>query len=294
MMTINEQYQREIELAQAWAEIRDSIKSKKKRILEAQVIGLENLARGKHTEICLKVDYKGIYGYIPKSLIDDYDFKGLQSYVGANVEFVVTDTFSESEYDRLFIGDRLKALEIKAERFWRLTQVGDEVNAFVRGVDKNGIYLSVEGVQVRMEREDYSFVYHVDLREVVFIGDTIPVKIIEMDHEKKKIKVSHKEFQEDPMAYIDEYKVGSIYLGTIKNIHIDHGVFIKLEPRGIEARTGFPPGMSPELLREGEKVNFKITRIDEEARRVTGILINPRNTSKRMARAGRGSYYNAR
>jgi small subunit ribosomal protein S1 len=275
--------QRELELAQSWAEIREATYNNKKKYLHAQVIGLEVKQLGSAQEECLKLDYKGIYGYLPKSKLDDYDFRSLQNYVGAVLEFVVTENFADGEHDRFFLADRLKALELKANNFWRKAKEGFDVQAFVRGVDSHNVYLYVEGVQVRLNKENFSYTHYADLRDVVFIGEHMEVKITELDTESKTVEVSRKALESDPMSYIDEYKEKSVYLGEIVNVHMDYGIFVRLEPRGIVARTGFPPGMNGELLKVGNQVNFKITGIDEKNRRIKGIIITPRNSMKRKA-----------
>lgn len=273
-----------MELAHAWADIREAYRQReKKHVFTAKAVGIEKLElRGRKQEV-LKLYHDGIYGFIPKTLMDDYDFRSLQSFVGAEFDLVVTDLIDE-DGERMFVGDRKLALEYQAEKFWRSAKVGQIHEAFVSGVDTYNVYLLIQGVRTRLNREDYSHVFQPDLQDVVFIGDTLEVAITEIDKENQKIEVSHKILEVNPMSYLKEYKKGGSYQGTIVNIDIDNGIFVSLEPRGLVARAGFPPGTKSGLLEIGGKVNFKITNILENKGHIHGIVIVVRGAKSNRAR----------
>lgn len=280
--------QKDIETAQAWADLREAYRHREKNyVIEAQAIGLEKLQYGEKKEEAIKVYYNGIYGYIPVSLVDDYEFSSLQSFVGSTIQFVVDKLFDEDD-SRLFLGNRKKALDALAVKFWRRAAAGQDYEAFVSGVDKYGVYLLVEGVRVRMERDDYSYEFVSDLREEVDIGSTMDVRVMNLDKEKKQLDVSRKALERDPRDFILEYKRGGFYLGTIVNIDIDHGVFVRLEPRGLVGRAGFPPNLGKRILNEGDQVNFKVTDVDEQRARVRGLVIVPRSGQKTRGNSSYG------
>ncbi|MEK4487987.1 S1 RNA-binding domain-containing protein [Psychrobacillus sp. FSL H8-0484] len=272
------QKQQEIQVAQTWADLRQANNKKaKKFILKANVVGLEDLSLGTKKEQALKMYYEGIYGYIPISKVDDYEFKSLQMFVGTQLDFIVEGVFEDKEGEgKFFLGNRKEALEILAESFWRTADVGQEYEAFVSGVDKYGVYLVIEGVRTRMEREDYSYTFVKDLQEEVFIGDTLDVRITKVDKEAKRIEVSRKVLEQDPKEFLKEYKLGGFYAGTIINIDVDAGIFVRLEPRNITGRSNIPAGLGKRLLKEGEQVNFKVTDINQVNGRVNGLVIIPR------------------
>ena len=97
------QYELEKEKATAWADIKDSHRTGS--VLTAQAIGIENFQFGAVREECLKLNYKGLYGYLPIKFIDNYEFRGLQNFVGKIFEFVVSHVDLESH---LFAADRIK------------------------------------------------------------------------------------------------------------------------------------------------------------------------------------------
>ncbi|MCP1161420.1 MULTISPECIES: hypothetical protein [Bacillus] len=281
------QYQNDLatEKAAAWADIKSSQRSG--NVLTAQAIGIEYFESAKQE--CLKLNYNGIYGYLPKAFIDEYDFKGIQNFVGKYFEFVAHTVDMENQ---IFIANRIEALKTLSKRFWRQAKLGDTYAAFVRGVDQFNVYLLVNGVPTKLHRSDYSYTFYDDLREEVFIGDTIEVKITELikpdaaaaaddvqaeenPNPEGSLLVSKKALEVDPMIFLNEYQEKATYLGTITKVHLDHGLFIRLEPRGIMVRSGFPPGGNSSRLKEGEQVNFKIQEINAKERRVKGIVITP-------------------
>ncbi|MFG3613452.1 S1 RNA-binding domain-containing protein [Rummeliibacillus stabekisii] len=268
--------QLELTKAQAWADIKEAHRHRnKKYIMSAKAIGLETLELGDNKQEALKLFYDGIYGYIPKSKMDDYEFRSLQSFIGGTFEFIVTDLF-EVDGQRLFLGDRKAALEVQAEKFWKNVKVAQEYDAFVSGVDRYNVYLMIQGVRVRMEKMDYSYEFHPDIQEVVFIGDTFKVRVTDVDVENKKVDVSKRVLETDPSEFVDEYKRGGSYLGSITNIDIDYGVFVRLEPYGLTGLAPFPTTTLKNMVQIGQQVNFKVTQIIENKGHIRGIIIIPR------------------
>lgn len=277
----------------AWANLKES--QKRNRVLYAQVIGIETKTVNGNKEEVLKLDYEGFEGYLPKNLIDKYEFKGLQSFVGSMLEFVVNYTDLEAH---IFGADRVKALEVLASRFWRDAKKGNTYEAFVRGVDPFNVYLLVEGVPAKMYRDEFSYTFFENLQEVVNIGDILEVQVTEIEKPSKenkegKLSVSKKALETDPWDYIHHYKEKGTYLGLIQKMHMDHGLFIDL-PHGIRVRTNFPPNTDHRLLAEGEQVNLKIQSIDTNKREIKGIVITTKQSAYKAKRTRTRSTYHGR
>lgn len=265
-----------LELAQAEADIREAKRQRKQNFLvTAQAVGIETLKRGSLKTDVLKLYYNGVYGYIPKNLMDDYEFKSLQSFTGGEYTFFVDDVFEENG-ELVFLANRKDALAYQAEQFWKKAKVGQHYQAFVSGVDRFNVWLLINGVRVQMNRVEYSYKFTKDLQLEIFIGDVFEVQITEIDAENKKVEVSRKILEADPRIYLKDYKVSSTYVATVENIDVERGVFVTLMPKGVVAKAGFPPLQTGRLLKEGAKVNFKITWIDEEKGLVGGLIIIPR------------------
>ncbi|MFS0557473.1 S1 RNA-binding domain-containing protein [Brevibacillus sp. 179-C9.3 HS] len=272
-----------------WADIKDSKKTG--RVLYARAIGIETISNDKVREECLKLEYRGgVYGFLPKTYIDKYQFKSLQFFLGKVFEFVVDEFYVENQQ---FLANRIKALETLSARFWKNAKENQQVDAFVRGVDPFKIYLLVDGVDCILPREEYSYSFVEDLRDEVEIGDTLTVKItkvvrpgeqylknnetgeqIEAVSENGHIEVSSRLVARDPWTDIVHFNKGSIYLGTILKVHPEHGLFIELKP-GLTVRTNFPPRVNGERLKRGQEVNIKLTDIDIIKRQIKALVVIP-------------------
>ncbi|RRJ54982.1 30S ribosomal protein S1 [Paenibacillus oralis] len=270
----------------AWADIKES--QRVKQVLYAEAIGLETLSFGNKKEEMLKLNYKGVYGYLPKSRIDNYEFKGLHHFLGKEFEFVVEQVDLEGHW---FLANRIEALEVSAKRFWKSAKVGQVLVGFIRGMDVSRLYLLVEGVPAIMGREDVSYSYIDDMRSEFEIGDTINVKITNLEAPTEEngdgvLEVSAKVLQRDPWGQIAHYKEGSSYSGIITKVHPLHGVFLELVP-GLRVRTNFPPNANPTVLQKGKKITIKVLEINHRERRLKAITIIPQKSINAGRRGGR-------
>lgn len=276
MRTVEQRFENVGEEQLAWAAIKES--QRVKQVLYAEAIGLETLEFGNKREEMLKLNYKGIFGYLPKSRIDNYDFKGLHHFLGKEFEFVVEQVDLEGHW---FLANRIQALEVSAKRFWKSAKVGQVIAGFIRGMDMSRLYLLVEGVPTVMRREDVSYSYIDDMRENFEIGDQINVKIISLEaptEENKDgvLEVSAKILERDPWGQIAHFKEGSSYAGKITKIHPEHGVFLELVGApGLTVRINFPPNASPSDLQKDKKIRVKLLEIDHRERRIKAIGIIP-------------------
>jgi small subunit ribosomal protein S1 len=270
----------------AWADIKESHRIQK--VLYAQAIGIERIPVGNEVYECLKLNYNGIYGYLPKTLIDHYEFKGITMFLGKVFEFVVENVDHEQQ---IFSANRIKALEILSSRFWKNAKEGQVFTAFIRGVGPFSVYLSIEGVPTVLRRDAFSYNFVEDLREEVEIGDSIDIKITrlvkpgqsfkktpesqeEIAGENGFLEVSHRILQDDPWKNITHFHEKATYLGTITRVHHDHGLFIELASApGLTVRTNFPPYSNGAILKKGDQIRVRLLEIDVQNRKIKAITL---------------------
>jgi len=286
MRTVEQHYEDVSTEQLAWADLKESLRVKK--VLYAKAVGLETLQVGEKKEDVLKLNYNGVYGYLPKSKIDNYDFKGLHHFLSKEFEFVVEEIDVESQW---FLADRIKALEVSAKRFWRVGKEGMVVAAFIRGIDMANLYLLVEGIPTILNKKEVSYSYIEDLREEFEIGDTIEVKVLKIepptdDNEQGVLEVSAKVLQKDPWHQIAHYKEGCSYSGKITKVHPQHGIFLELVP-GLTVRTNFPANAKPDQLRKDKEITVKLLEINHQQRRIKAIPIIPHKSIGSGRRFGR-------
>jgi len=271
-MTILEEQLKEQRMY-AEANLRDARRFK--RFITVTSVGVEELQMAGETIECLKVYYDGIYGYIPKNKMDDYEFRSLHAFVDGDFEVIVEDVIAD-ENNAFFIGNRTAALNIQANLFWNSAKEGQVYTAFVSGVDKANLYLIINGVRTRMPKEEYSYAYHRDMREVVARGERIEVKITSVNVEEQKVKFSRRVLEADPAVFLADYKPGGTYAAEINNINPDLGVFVTLKPHNISALAPFPSMRVGVHLKEGQKCQLKVSRVDTQIGHIYGHIVLPR------------------
>ncbi|MCM3130141.1 MULTISPECIES: hypothetical protein [unclassified Paenibacillus] len=288
MRTTEQRFENVNEEQLAWADLRES--HRVNQVLYAEAVGLETLVFGEKREEMLKLCYKGVYGYLPKTRIDNYEFKGLHHFLGKEFEFVVESIDREDGESHWFLANRIVALDVSAKRFWRVAKEGFVAVGFIRGMDVSNLYLLVEGVPVVLNKKEISWSFIEDCRLEFEIGDTIDVKVLKAEAPTAEnpnglLEVSAKALLPDPWHKIAHFKEGSSYSGTITKIHSEHGVFIELVP-GLTVRTNFPPNASPDVLQKGKKVSIKVLEINHQQKRMKAITIIP-NKAISAGRRGR-------
>ncbi|WP_145949609.1 hypothetical protein [Paenibacillus sp. Y412MC10] len=263
-----------------WAALREA--KNRRRVLFARAVGLEELQLGSHRMECLKLSYEGVYGYLPKDKVDNYEFKGLHNFLGKTFEFIVDELITNpGEKVGIFIANRIEALKISANRFWNTAREGQIYEAFIRGIDPFHLYILVEGVEVKLNREEVDYAMYDDLREIYSIGDSIEVKILSLQkpvegETEGVVEVSARILNEDPWLRIKNYREKSFYLGKLARIHPEFGFFVQLEP-GLTVLTNFPAGARGVNFKKGDELEVKIGSIDHEKRRIRGIVVLPKN-----------------
>lgn len=109
--------------------------------------------------------------------------------------------------------------------------------------------------------------------QVLRKGQTLQLKVIEFKPEEQRIVVSRRALLPDPWESVkNKYPVGSIHEGKVVRV-VDFGAFVELEEGwdGLvhiseiaEQRISSPS----EVLKEGTRVRVKITKLDDEERKI--------------------------
>jgi small subunit ribosomal protein S1 len=110
--------------------------------------------------------------------------------------------------------------------------------------------------------------------ELVQIGDTIEVQVLNINQEKQEISLGMKQVQPNPWDKVaDRYPQGTIISGTVRNL-TNYGAFIEIE-EGIDGllhvsdmswvrKVSHPS----EVVQKGQKVTCVVLNVDQERKRV--------------------------
>ncbi|MGD9305273.1 MAG: 30S ribosomal protein S1, partial [Desulfobacterales bacterium] len=126
-----------------------------------------------------------------------------------------------------------KELEEKRAATLETIHEGKEIDGIVKNITEYGVFVDLGGVDGLLHITDISWGRVKHPSELFSVGDTIKVKILNIDLENERVSLGMKQLSEDPWTYATEkYPVGSRVTGRIVSL-TDYGAFVELE-EGIE------------------------------------------------------------
>ena len=172
---------------------------------------------------------------------------------------------------RAVLKEERKAAE---EKFWAEAQEGEVRKGVVKSLMKFGAFVDIGGVDGMIHVSELSWNRIKDPSEVVSVGDEVEVTIKSLNPEKKQIALGYKKLEDNPWEiFKSKYEVGSEAEVEIANFtdfgafaHIIAGVDGLIHISQIANKHVAKPA---DVLKIGEKVNVKITDIDEDRKRVS-------------------------
>jgi small subunit ribosomal protein S1 len=110
--------------------------------------------------------------------------------------------------------------------------------------------------------------------EVLEIGQTVKVKVLDIDRERQRISLGLKQTQSDPWQQVlDHYREGDVVEGRVAKV-VTFGAFVEILP-GVEGLVHISE-LAPhhvenprEVVQQGQAVNVRILEIDGERRRLS-------------------------
>jgi small subunit ribosomal protein S1 len=247
----------------AWGDIQEIADSKKS--IKGTVI--ESVKGGLIVDI-------GVRGFLPASLIDVRRVKELTAYVGEEIEAKILELDRQKNNIVLSRKAHLEE-ELSEERqgFLDDLQIGDVKDGKISSIVSFGAFVDIGGMDGLVHVSELSWRHVENPNEVVKVGDTVTVKVLEIDNDKERISLSIKQVKEDPWLDFElHYKENDVVEGEVTKV-VPFGAFITIG-KGVEglvhvSEISTEKIDSPELaLALGQKVKVKITELDIEKRRV--------------------------
>ena len=157
---------------------------------------------------------------------------------------------------------------------WNNIEVGKRYTGTVKSMTSYGVFVDIGGVDGMVHISELSWSRIKNPAEVVSVGDKLDVYVISFDPEKRKISLGVKDRSQDPWTvFMNTYKVGDVANVRIVKL-MTFGAFAEVVP-GVDGlihisqiadRRIEKPG---DVLAEGDKVDAKITAIDEEKKKIS-------------------------
>ena len=154
---------------------------------------------------------------------------------------------------------------------------GDSAEGKVVSITDYGAFVELEkGIEGLVHISEMSWTEHIKHpSQMVSLGQIVQVKILNIDHEGKKISLGMKQLEPDPWDGIAaRYPAGTVLRGTVRNI-TNFGVFVEIEA-GIDGLVHISDlswtkkiRHPAEYVKKGQELDVVILNIDEGERRIS-------------------------
>lgn len=244
---------------------------------------MEMPVEGRVTEVCnggFRVNIQNKIAFCPVSQMDYKTAADHQSYVDKKFEFLITQFDPKG---RNLVVSRRKVLDLqKVENegeFLNKVKAGDIVDGSVTRMEKFGAFVSLGGgVEGLCHISEIGWSRLQDPSEVLHIGQTVQVKVLdllEMDG-RLKISLSIKQAggEGDPWLMVPQkYPVGSSHEGTIEKKE-QYGLFVNIGPgvTGLLPRSKWRDHVDAaafENKKKGDKIKIQVDEILFEQKKMS-------------------------
>jgi small subunit ribosomal protein S1 len=217
----------------------------------------------------------GVRGFLPASLVDIRRVPHLDEYLSQKIECKVIEL--NRSRNNVVLSRRAVLEEERKEQRQEILdrlQPGLEVEGQISNIVDFGAFVDLNGIDglIHISELSWSHVNHPS--EILSIGDTVRVKVLDIDRDRQRISLGLKQTQEDPwQRIVDTYNVGDELAGTVTKV-VTFGAFVEILD-GVEGLVHISE-LAPhhvenprEVVSPGDDVRVKILEIDSERRRLS-------------------------
>ncbi|BDY13848.1 30S ribosomal protein S1 [Hydrogenimonas cancrithermarum] len=254
----------------------DQLRKERKEIVD-KLMEEEKIVEGtikKITSYGMFVDVGGIEGLVhyseisykgpvnPATLYEEGDVVEVKAigydpkkrHLSLSIKQTMPDPWEEI-IDQLEEGDAIKVTVSNIEPYGAFVDLGNDIEGF----------LHVSEVSWDKDIKNP--------KDYLNVGDEIDVEVIEINPETRRLRVSYKNLQPKPFEeFLQQYKEGDVVKGTVTTL-TDFGAFVRigkveglLHNQDVSWEKG---AKAKDLLKKGDEVEVKITKIDSEQERIS-------------------------
>jgi small subunit ribosomal protein S1 len=217
----------------------------------------------------------GVRGFLPASLVDIRRVQNLDDFLGQTIECKVIE-LNRSRNNvvlsrRAVLEEERK--EVRQQILDRL-QPGQIVEGAISNIVDFGAFVDLDGIDglIHISELSWSHVNHPS--EILSIGQTVPVKVLDIDRDRQRISLGLKQTQEDPwQRVVDSYQLGDELEGKVTKV-VSFGAFVEILD-GVEGLVHISELAQHhvenprEVVSQGDVIRVKILEIDSERRRLS-------------------------
>src|SRR5437870_12750778 len=217
----------------------------------------------------------GVRGFLPASLVDIRRVPNLDEFLGQTLECKVIEL--NRSRNNVVLSRRAVLEEQRREDRERILdrlQPGLIVEGQISNIVDFGAFVDLNGIDglIHISELSWSHVNHPS--EILEIGQTVQVKVLDIDRDRQRISLGLKQTQEDPwQRIVDTYNVGDELEGKVTKV-VTFGAFVEILD-GVEGLVHISE-LAPhhienprEIVEQGDQVKVRILEIDSERRRLS-------------------------
>ena len=217
----------------------------------------------------------GVRGFLPASLVDIRRVQDLDEFMARELRCKVIE-LNRSRNNvvlsrRAVLEDERK--EMRQAILDRLSP-GDVIEGQISNIVDFGAFVDLDGMDglIHISELSWSHVNHPS--EVLDIGQTVEVKVLDIDRDRQRISLGLKQTQSDPWQQVlDSYREDDVVEGRVAKV-VTFGAFVEILP-GVEGLVHISELAAHhvenprEVVSQGQAVNVRILEIDGDRRRLS-------------------------
>ena len=220
--------------------------------------------------------YIGVDAFLPASQIDVIPPRNLDEYLGKTFKFKVVKINQERHN---IVLSRRELIEQEREDKRRTLLDGMQVGQIRSGMIKNltdfGAFIDLDGLDGLLHITDMSWGRINHPSELLKVGETIEVMILEVDREKERVSLGLKQKNRNPWDNVEvKYPVGSKVRGKIVSV-VPYGAFVQLED-GVEGMVHVSElswtkriARVSDVLKVGDEIDTVVLEIKREEQKIS-------------------------
>lgn len=218
----------------------------------------------------------GVEAFLPGSQVDIIPPRDLNEYVGKVYEFKIVKVNDDRKNIVLSRREVIEAERAdQRQRFLETVKEGDKVEGIVKNITDFGAFVDLRGMDGLLHITDMSWGRVNHPSEMLHIGQSLEVVILEVDREKERVSLGLKQMTDNPWADIESrFPIGTVIKGQVRNL-TPYGAFVGLE-EGIDGMIHVSDmswtrkiNHPSEVLKKGDEVEAIVLEIKKEDQRVS-------------------------
>lgn len=223
-----------------------------------------------------EVDIMSLKAFCPVSQIDIGYCQNTEEHKDNTYTFFITQFEEEGGNIVVSRKEYLKQeAKKKADKLWQQVEEGAVYEGTVKSLQPFGAFVDIGGIEGLLHISEISYERINKPDDLLDVGQTLDVAVMEVDRPRRKLSLSSKSLQEDPWdKALKELKVGAEYQGKVVRMKT-FGAFIQLFP-GVDGMvhisclgTGRSHKHPKEVLNIGQTVPVRILSIEKDNKRIS-------------------------